>query len=108
MFRFGGRRDWPYFARRRVGYDRSGLPLSPFRLGVIPCSGRETYGRVRPLAKPSRPGFFPACCAGSSRPLRSKKPVRSGPPLALRPCGFEGPEPAHERSAIAGEMVPAT
>src|SRR5690349_21301328 len=51
--------------------------------------------------------FSPGPLAHSSRTLRSKKALRSGPPLALQPFGFERASAAHDGPPSQG-IVPAT
>jgi hypothetical protein len=64
---------------------------------VLPSRG-SSPARTRNLwaspssPKPSRPAFSPAACGRSSRSLRSKKAVRSGPPRCCGPAGSGLPD----------------
>jgi len=67
----------PFFDPRHDG------SLLRYPLQPMPASCRANYGRRRPARKPSRPRFlFPAALPiGSSRRVRCKKTLGSGPPL---------------------------
>ena len=72
--------------------------------GAHPLLGKRNLWASPSPSKPSRPAFFPARYhptrqvardpgyAGSSRPLRCKKAVRSGPPLRCGPLGSRAPD----------------
>ena len=68
----------------------------------------QTYGRGHPLAKPSLPGFFPARCAGFLATAALQKTRALGSYADAATLRVRGSGRAHERSAIAGEWVPAT
>jgi hypothetical protein len=64
---------------------RDSVPLRIRR--VIPLLVARNLWAGPALLKPSRSSFFPPPSAASSRPLRSRKPVPSGPSLRFGPAG---------------------
>ena len=87
--------------------------VSPFLVsGVAPIPSsraRTTYGN-RPADETVAPTFFPRRQkeAGSSRPLRFKKGVRSGAPLRCAPSRVHRRCAPHDGLAIAGDRPLAT
>ncbi len=85
--------------------------LLHLRRRTSPCSLAMTYGRRRPLVKPSRQTFFPCACGAflADAALQKSPPLRSF--AALRPLhfipGFTGPSAPMNGPPSQG-MVPAT
>lgn len=86
-----------YSRREQLGDTQGGHGLPTSSLTTIPCLSAGTYGRRCPLRNHRFWLFSPPCspltvlARGSSRPLRSKKAIRSGPSLRCGPRGFAGP-----------------
>ena len=89
--------------------DRAVLLRLPRLLGAIPLLVAETYGRGRPLMKPSRPSFFPAVLALLRAAPRGRFAAKNWSARVLRCAAalrVHGSSRAHERSAIAGGIGP--
>jgi hypothetical protein len=80
-------------------------PLSVIAGGDFPVLWLGPMGKSsRP--KPSRRGFSPARRNGLLAAASLQKPRRSGPPLALRPCGFRRSGPCPYPVRHRGEIGP--
>lgn len=99
---------WLSCARLRARRLPNRLALPCFVSRSFSCSWRETYGRIRPLPETVAVRFFPRLLRRLLAAASLQKTFPLGSFAGAAALRVRGSGPAHERSAIAGELAPAT